>query len=137
MLTKKSWMVLSNTVVNPIDLFTADQKIHNRDDILVTRDNMFIWTYSISCSFCTVFFLYITELCILKAQQIQNIVIEYKYIAKKTYSGILIFYISLICDSFTEICGYSAAPKPPGHYSYHHHYKYYYDNTPFRLLGHN
>lgn len=35
---KKSWMVLSNTVVNPIDLFTADQTIHNRDDILVTRD---------------------------------------------------------------------------------------------------
>lgn len=53
--------------LNPISLFTADQTIHNRDDILVTRD-MFIWTYSISCSFCTVFFLYITELCILTAQ---------------------------------------------------------------------
>lgn len=39
---KKSWMVLSNTVVNPISLFTADQTIHNRDDILVTRD-MFIY----------------------------------------------------------------------------------------------
>lgn len=79
---KKSWMVLSNTVVNPIDLFTADQTIHNRDDILVTRD-MFIQTYSISCSFCTVFFLYITELCILKAQQIQKIIKGYKCITQR------------------------------------------------------
>lgn len=38
---KKSWMVLSNTVVNPINLFTTDQTIQKRDDILVTRD-MFI-----------------------------------------------------------------------------------------------
>lgn len=37
----KSWMVLSNTVVNPINLFTADQNDSHRDDILVTRD-MFI-----------------------------------------------------------------------------------------------
>ena len=47
---KKKKQQQTNTIVgwccpilwlNPISLFTADQTIHNRDDILVTRD-MFI-----------------------------------------------------------------------------------------------
>lgn len=48
-----------------------------------------------TCSFCTVFFLYITELCILKAQQIQNMIKEYKCRTLKQVR-VVVFYTPVV-----------------------------------------
>lgn len=98
----KRRVVSSNTVVKPLSAGLPQiKRLTNRETIILVTREMFIWTYDVVfvCFgfFCTVFFLHYLKVnrCILKAQQIQNIIKEYDNITQKTQTngGILILYM--------------------------------------------
>lgn len=82
---KQALGVLSNTVVSAGLL--QSKRLTNRETIILVTREMFIWTYNVVFGFFVQYFSYTIfkwNRCILKAQQIQNIIKEYDNITQKT-----------------------------------------------------
>lgn len=122
----KRWVVLPNTVVNPVSAgLLQSERLTNKETIILVTREMFIWTYDVVLLFFFVQYFSYTIIkwnrCILKAQQIQNIIKEYDNITQKNTNKWWYF------DILYELRP-AGNTKPPGcsYYSHRYHYYYYY-----------